>query len=67
MLTKEQQELKVMIDQAEEAAMVNAIRSGCSAADFHLACSYPQCKCKQTPTVVRAAIENYLLRVTVEE
>jgi hypothetical protein len=33
-----------------------AIRAGCTAADVHLACTYPACSCKQVPDAVRAAL-----------
>lgn len=33
-----------------------AVRAGCSAADGHLTCSYPQCRCRQMPAAIDAAI-----------
>ena len=33
-----------------------AIRAGCSAADIHLKCSYPDCSCETTPREIDAAI-----------
>ena len=33
-----------------------AIKAGCMAADAHLVCSYPECKCRQIPAAVEAAI-----------
>lgn len=34
------------------------IRSGCTAADVHLICSYPNCRCKQIPVAIKAALES---------
>lgn len=42
-----------------EEPIAAAIRAGCSAADLHLECSYPTCMCKNTPTIVRAALAEY--------
>lgn len=39
--------------------IIAAIRAGCTAADIHLACSYPDCNCKQMPKAVEAAIRTY--------
>lgn len=36
--------------------MQEAIRVGCTAADVHLRCSYPDCSCKQIPKAVEAAV-----------
>ena len=36
-----------------------AIRAGCSAADIHLVCSYPDCRCKQTPRMVKAVLASW--------
>lgn len=33
-----------------------AVRAGCTAADVHLKCSYPDCACKQIPAAIRAAL-----------
>lgn len=32
------------------------VRAGCSAADVHLICSYPQCRCRQMPAAIEAAV-----------
>lgn len=37
--------------------MNNAIRAGCKAADVHLMCSYPECKCKHIPKAIQGAIK----------
>ncbi len=39
-----------------ERRVTEAVRAGCNAADIHLRCSYPECGCKQTPIIVRAAL-----------
>lgn len=44
---------------AGDDAIQMAIRAGCSAAEIHLMCSYPQCGCKSTPIIVRAALAEY--------
>lgn len=36
-----------------------AVRAGCSAADVHLMCSYPQCRCTKMPAAIEAAISAY--------
>lgn len=36
--------------------MTEAIRIGCSAAEIHLRCSYPECSCTSIPTAIRAAV-----------
>lgn len=33
-----------------------AVRAGCSAAEIHLRCTYPDCACKDFPKGVEAAI-----------
>ena len=33
-----------------------AIRAGCNGADLHLHCTYPECGCKTTPGMIKAAI-----------
>lgn len=43
-----------MIDQ--EKQILAAVKAGCSAADYHLTCSYPDCRCKQTPVAIKAAL-----------
>ncbi len=42
---------------AQNSKIEEAIRVGCSAADIHLACSYPACSCKQMPRAIQAAID----------
>jgi hypothetical protein len=32
------------------------IRIGCAASDAHLSCSYPECKCRVIPRVIKAVI-----------
>lgn len=39
-----------------DAILVQAIRTGCWAAEVHLACSYPDCGCKNLPTAIIAAL-----------
>lgn len=39
-----------------DEAIASAIRAGCTAADLHIQCSYPDCTCRNTPKIVRAAI-----------
>jgi hypothetical protein len=36
--------------------MVEAIRIGCTAADVHSRCSYPDCACTQIPRAIQAAV-----------
>lgn len=43
-------------DLAKKKAIEAAIRVGCNAGDAHLTCSYPDCKCKQMPTAIKAAL-----------
>ena len=38
-----------------------AIVSGCSAADTHLRCSWPECGCKTLPTQMRAGLAAVML------
>jgi hypothetical protein len=49
-----------------EQEYIEAIRTGCAAGDGHLKCSYPECKCIQTPRIVCAALgiadRNYAVR-----
>ena len=40
----------------EDAEVERVVRIGCAAADVHLMCSYPTCKCRQIPAAVKAAI-----------
>lgn len=40
----------------EEAVIEKAVNAGCDAAGLHLACTYPKCKCQQTPVIVLAAV-----------
>lgn len=51
--------LKRMANLFDPEKMNEAIRAGCTAADVHLTCSYPECFCKQIPTAVKAAIEKW--------
>ncbi len=37
-----------------------SVRAGCSAADVHLMCSYPKCRCRQMPAAVEAAIRAWV-------
>lgn len=37
--------------------MIEAVRVGCTAADVHLRCSYPECSCSQIPRAIGAAVE----------
>lgn len=39
--------------------VIAAIRTGCTAADIHLSCTYPECSCKQMPKAIEAAIRVY--------
>jgi hypothetical protein len=43
---------------ADHALEQSAVRVGCAAADIHIAiaCSYPECKCKQMPAAIRAVL-----------
>lgn len=43
----------IVPDPTDEAAM---IRVGCTAADIHLTCAYPDCSCVVTPTAIRAVL-----------
>ena len=36
-----------------------AVRAGCTAADLHLTCSFPACKCRNTPQIVQGAIDKW--------
>lgn len=36
-----------------------AVVAGCTAADMHLTCSYPECKCKKIPVAIKAAIAEW--------
>jgi len=36
--------------------MTCVIRAGCTEAEVHLMCSYPDCSCKQLPVAVKTAI-----------
>lgn len=40
--------------------IIAAIHAGCTAADIHLRCSYPDCNCKQMPKAIEAAIMAYV-------
>lgn len=40
--------------------MKSAIRAGCTAANIHLGCSYPDCRCKHTPIIAREAIAAWM-------
>lgn len=40
----------------ETERLIAAIRVGCTAADLHLCCSYPDCTCKQIPAAIEAAL-----------
>jgi hypothetical protein len=42
---------------SQAAALETAVRAGCTAADVHITCSFPQCKCKQIPAAVKAALD----------
>ena len=48
--------LKQIVDLGDGEKMARAIRAGCDGADIHLKCSYPDCACKNTPKIVRAAL-----------
>lgn len=37
--------------------VARAIRAGCDAADIHLACSYPDCRCRALPLAIKAALD----------
>lgn len=39
-----------------EQIVTDAIKAGCNAADLHLICGFPGCKCLGTPRIVRAAL-----------
>ena len=39
--------------------IIKAIVARCTAADIHLECSYPSCRCMQMPTAIEAAIKAY--------
>lgn len=49
-----------------ENRMEEAIRAGCTAADIHLRCSYPECSCKNLPKAITAAVA-VVLRPYVRE
>jgi len=36
--------------------MAAAIRCGCTAADQHMMCAYPDCTCSVVPNAIKAAI-----------
>ncbi len=42
--------------QKSASSVEAAVRIGCTAADIHLTCSYPECTCKQIPSAVRAVM-----------
>lgn len=50
-----------------EQAVETAIRAGCNAAEVHLMCSYPLCKCKQMPVAIKMAIDTAVALMGVEQ
>ena len=42
--------------QQSEKDLVEAVRIGCTAADVHLTCSYPECSCQRLPAAIKAAL-----------
>lgn len=48
--------LKRMGDMMDPKRREAAVRAGCTAADLHLRCTYPECGCKDFPKGVEAAI-----------
>jgi hypothetical protein len=47
------------VTQHREERFIRAVKAGCSAAERHLRCSYPECGCKQTPQIVLAAVNSW--------
>lgn len=48
------------LEELEPERMKAAIRTGCNAADIHLVCSYPECRCKAAPVAIKAGIAGWL-------
>lgn len=46
--------------------MKQAIRIGCTAADIHLTCSWPDCSCTELPKAIQAAVA-FAVRDVVKE
>lgn len=43
----------------EPKSFNEAVRAGCNAADIHLTCSFPECKCKSIPRAIQGAIDKW--------
>lgn len=41
---------------SDEDRINAAVRAGCNAAEVHLLCAYPDCRCKAYPSAIRAAL-----------
>jgi len=56
--------VKTEQERVDRARIRRAIVAGCTAADVHLECSYPSCRCTQMPRAIEAAIRSYQLTET---
>lgn len=45
-----------LLELAERVDVERVVKTGCTAAEVHLTCSYPTCKCKAIPIAIRAAL-----------